>query len=116
MADSESPEVVSAEELAERLHVDGEEGAKLVAKAIKLDLLIPLGEAAVPREGTDVTLVAIGRQVDRALEAAERLSEEGISVEVVDPRTLAPLDRPTIADSIRRTGRPQARQGSPSRS
>jgi pyruvate/2-oxoglutarate/acetoin dehydrogenase E1 component len=69
------------------------------------DLLIPLGVAAVPREGTDVTLVAIGRQVDRALEAAEQVAEEGISVEVVDPRTLAPLDRPAIADSIRRTGR-----------
>jgi acetoin:2,6-dichlorophenolindophenol oxidoreductase subunit beta len=69
------------------------------------DLLIPLGEAAVPREGTDVTVVAIGRQVDRALEAAERVAEEGISVEVVDPRTLAPLDRPTIAGSISRTGR-----------
>jgi acetoin:2,6-dichlorophenolindophenol oxidoreductase subunit beta len=69
------------------------------------DLTIPLGEASVPREGTDVTVVAIGRQVDRALEAAEQVAEEGISVEVVDPRTLAPLDRPAIADSIRRTGR-----------
>jgi len=69
------------------------------------DYLVPLGQAAVRREGTDVTLVAIGRQVDRAVEAAEQLAAEGISVEVVDPRTLAPLDRPTIAESIRRTGR-----------
>ena len=69
------------------------------------DYLVPLGEAAIRREGTDVTLVAIGRQVDRAVEAAEQLAAEGISVEVVDPRTLAPLDRPTIAESIRRTGR-----------
>lgn len=69
------------------------------------DYLVPLGEAAIRREGTDVTVVAIGRQVDRALEAAEQLAAEGISVEVVDPRTLAPLDRPTIAESIRRTGR-----------
>ena len=69
------------------------------------DHLVPLGVAAVRREGTDVTAVAIGRQVDRALEAAEGLAEEGISVEVVDPRTLSPLDRPAIADSIRRTGR-----------
>lgn len=69
------------------------------------DYLVPLGEAAIRRDGTDVTVVAIGRQVDRALEAAELLAAEGISVEVVDPRTLAPLDRPTIAESIRRTGR-----------
>ena len=69
------------------------------------DYLVPLGQAAVRREGTDVTLVAIGRQVDRAVEAAEQLAAEGISVEVVDPRTLAPLDRPAIAESIRRTGR-----------
>jgi pyruvate/2-oxoglutarate/acetoin dehydrogenase E1 component len=69
------------------------------------DHLVPLGEAAVRREGSDVTVVAIGRQVDRALEAAEQLAAEGISVEVVDPRTLAPLDRPAITDSIRRTGR-----------
>jgi pyruvate dehydrogenase E1 component beta subunit len=69
------------------------------------DYLVPLGQAAIRREGTDVTLVAIGRQVDRALEAAEALAAEGVSVEVVDPRTLAPLDRPTIAASIRRTGR-----------
>jgi pyruvate dehydrogenase E1 component beta subunit len=68
--------------------------------------LVPLGKATVRRDGEDVTVVAIGRQVDRALEAAEQLaSEDGISVEVVDPRTLSPLDRPAIADSIRRTGR-----------
>ncbi|MBS1893876.1 MAG: alpha-ketoacid dehydrogenase subunit beta [Actinobacteria bacterium] len=69
------------------------------------DYLVPLGQAAIRREGTDVTLVAIGRQVDRALEAAEQLAAEGVSAEVVDPRTLAPLDRPAIAESIRRTGR-----------
>lgn len=69
------------------------------------DYLVPLGQAAIRREGTDVTVVAIGRQVDRALEAAEQLAAEGVSVEVVDPRTLAPLDRPAIAESIRRTGR-----------
>jgi acetoin:2,6-dichlorophenolindophenol oxidoreductase subunit beta len=67
--------------------------------------LVELGTAAIRREGTDVTVVAIGRQVDRALEAAEQLAGEGVSVEVIDPRTLAPLDRPTIAESIRRTGR-----------
>jgi pyruvate dehydrogenase E1 component beta subunit len=69
------------------------------------EYLVELGTAAIRREGTDVTVVAIGRQVDRALEAAEQLAAEGVSVEVIDPRTLAPLDRPTIAESIRRTGR-----------
>jgi acetoin:2,6-dichlorophenolindophenol oxidoreductase subunit beta len=69
------------------------------------DYLVPLGQAAVRREGTDVTLVAIGRQVDRAMEAAEAVAEEGVSVEVIDPRTLAPLDRPALAESISRTGR-----------
>jgi pyruvate dehydrogenase E1 component beta subunit len=66
---------------------------------------IPLGQAAVKREGTDVTLVASGVQVPRALEAAERLAEEGVSVEVVDPRTLVPLDEQTILESVRKTGR-----------
>ncbi|HEY5334168.1 MAG TPA: pyruvate dehydrogenase complex E1 component subunit beta, partial [Solirubrobacterales bacterium] len=69
------------------------------------EYLVEIGKASVRREGEDVTLVAIGRQVDRAIEAAEQVAGEGISVEVIDPRTLAPLDRPTIADSIRRTGR-----------
>lgn len=67
--------------------------------------LVPLGKAAVRRPGEDVTLVAIGRQVDRALEAAEAVSADGVSVEVIDPRTLAPLDRPAIAESVRKTGR-----------
>ncbi len=69
------------------------------------DYLVPLGKAVVRRPGEDVTIVAIGRQVDRALEAAEAVSADGVSVEVVDPRTLAPLDRGTIAESIRKTGR-----------
>ena len=66
---------------------------------------IPLGQAAVKREGTDVTLVATGVQVPRALEAAARLADEGISVEVVDPRTLVPLDEQTILASVGKTGR-----------
>ncbi len=66
---------------------------------------IPIGLADVKREGTDVTLVAVGLMVPRALEAAGKLSEEGISVEVVDPRTLAPLDTETIYASIRKTHR-----------
>ncbi|MFQ6075664.1 MAG: alpha-ketoacid dehydrogenase subunit beta [Candidatus Bathyarchaeia archaeon] len=66
---------------------------------------IPLGEADVKRRGRDVTVVAAGLMVPRALEAAERLGEEGISVEVVDPRTVVPLDRETILSSVEKTGR-----------
>jgi len=69
------------------------------------DYTIPIGLADIKREGVDVTLVAIGLMVPRALEAAEKLAKEGISVEVVDPRTLAPLDTNTIYDSIRKTHR-----------
>ena len=66
---------------------------------------IPLGEADIKREGNDVTIVALGGMVPRALRAAEQLAEEGISVEVVDPRTLVPLDKQTILDSVSKTGR-----------
>jgi len=85
MADSESPEVVSAEELAERLHVDGEEGAKLVAKAIKLDLLIPLGEGLfeVPSPAllsVAEDLVAQGISVRAALRLVEDLRRHSRAV------------------------------------
>jgi pyruvate/2-oxoglutarate/acetoin dehydrogenase E1 component len=66
---------------------------------------IPLGLADVKREGTDVTVVAIGALVPRALRVAQELEEQGISVEVVDPRTLVPLDEHTILESVRKTGR-----------
>lgn len=69
------------------------------------DYLVPIGLADVRRSGTDVTVVATGRMVDRALEAAGQAEEDGISVEVVDPRTLQPLDTETILGSISRTGR-----------
>lgn len=61
--------------------------------------------SSVKREGKDVTLVAVGLMVSRALEAAEKLAAEGIEVEVVDPRTIAPLDKETIFASIRKTHR-----------
>jgi pyruvate dehydrogenase E1 component beta subunit len=69
------------------------------------DFLLPLGVAEVRREGDDVTVVATGRLVDRSLAAAAQLAEEGISVEVIDPRTLSPMDHDTIVGSVRRTGR-----------
>jgi pyruvate dehydrogenase E1 component beta subunit len=69
------------------------------------DYAIPLGLADVKREGRDVTVVALAWLVHEALAAAETLAAEGISVEVVDPRTLVPLDAPTIRRSVRKTGR-----------
>ncbi|WP_309091417.1 alpha-ketoacid dehydrogenase subunit beta [Domibacillus sp.] len=66
---------------------------------------IPLGKADVKREGTDVTIVATAIMVHKALEAAAELEKEGISVEVVDPRTIVPLDEETIIESVKKTGR-----------
>jgi acetoin:2,6-dichlorophenolindophenol oxidoreductase subunit beta len=68
------------------------------------EYLVPFGEAAVRREGGDVTLVATGWTVDRALNAAERLAAEGVEAEVIDPRTIAPLDTQTILESVEKTG------------
>jgi pyruvate dehydrogenase E1 component beta subunit len=69
------------------------------------EYLIPLGRANVAREGTDVTIVGIGWTVGRALAAAEQLAADGVSAEVIDPRTLAPLDTATILASVEKTGR-----------
>src|SRR5690554_5503267 len=69
------------------------------------DYVIPLGKADVKREGRDVTVVATAMMVHKALKAAETLEKEGISVEVVDPRTLVPLDKETIVQSVIKTGR-----------
>jgi pyruvate dehydrogenase E1 component beta subunit len=66
---------------------------------------IPLGQADIKREGNDVTVVATAAMVHRALAAAEELQEKGISVEVIDPRTLVPLDKQAIIDSVEKTGR-----------
>jgi pyruvate/2-oxoglutarate/acetoin dehydrogenase E1 component len=69
------------------------------------DHLVPIGAAAVKRPGDDVTVVAVGRLVGDALAAAEALATDGVSVEVIDPRTLAPLDHATIVESVCKTGR-----------
>ena len=69
------------------------------------EYLIPFGQAAVAREGNDATIIAIAYMVKQSLDASERLAEEGVSVEVIDPRTLAPLDIDTILESIHKTGR-----------
>jgi pyruvate/2-oxoglutarate/acetoin dehydrogenase E1 component len=69
------------------------------------DYLVPFGVADVKRAGTDVTIVATAWMVKKSLAAAETLAKEGISAEVVDPRTVAPLDVETIVKSVKKTGR-----------
>ena len=69
------------------------------------DYTIPLGKADIKRQGSDVTVVAIAWLVHEALGAAEELAKEGVSVEVVDPRSLVPLDGEAIRASVRKTGR-----------
>lgn len=69
------------------------------------DYVVPIGKARLSREGTDVTIVSNSAGVVMALEAAETLAQEGISAEVVDLRTLAPLDRPAVLESVCKTGR-----------
>jgi len=69
------------------------------------EYIVPLGAADVKRAGTDITIVATGWMVKKSLAAAEQLAAEGISAEVLDPRTLAPLDVQTIVNSVKKTGR-----------
>jgi pyruvate dehydrogenase E1 component beta subunit len=69
------------------------------------DFVVPIGKARVVRAGTDVTIVAFSRMVEFALQAAEQLAGEGIEAEVIDLRTLRPLDRDTIAASVAKTNR-----------
>jgi acetoin:2,6-dichlorophenolindophenol oxidoreductase subunit beta len=69
------------------------------------DFTVPFGEAEISRAGRDLTIVAIGGMVPKALEAAGVLAAEGIEAEVVDPRTLVPLDKETIIASVRKTSR-----------
>lgn len=71
----------------------------------KEEYIIPFGEADIKKKGEDVTLVATLYMVHKALKAAEELDKEGVSVEVVDPRTLTPLDKKTITESVKKTGR-----------
>jgi len=66
---------------------------------------IPFGQAEIKREGSDLTIVATHALVTRSLNAAEEAAKEGIDVEIVDPRTLVPLDRAAILESVKKTGR-----------
>ena len=69
------------------------------------ETLIPFGKADIKRAGTDVTIVALSRMVGEALAAADKLSSDGISTEVVDPRTLVPLDTESVLESVKKTSR-----------
>ncbi len=69
------------------------------------EYVLPIGKADVKRPGKDLTVIAYGLMLHFSLEAAERLSKEGVEVEVIDPRTLVPLDKQTIVDSVKKTGK-----------
>ena len=69
------------------------------------EYLLPFGKVEIKRQGQDLTLVATSRMVGESLEAAEQLEKEGISAEVIDPRTIVPLDKETILASVRKTNR-----------
>jgi pyruvate dehydrogenase E1 component beta subunit len=67
------------------------------------EFIIPLGKADIKREGKDVTVIATARMVHEALEAAKKLSDKGVELEVIDPRTLLPLDKASILNSVKKT-------------
>jgi pyruvate dehydrogenase E1 component beta subunit len=69
------------------------------------EYLIPFGEARIVQPGSDVTVVCLGRMVQRVVEAAEKLASQGISLEVIDPRTISPFDKESILASLAKTGR-----------
>ncbi len=69
------------------------------------DYTIPIGQAKIVKEGKDVTIVALGQMVNKALAATETLENNGISPEIIDPRTISPLDTETIKQSVKKTGR-----------
>jgi pyruvate dehydrogenase E1 component beta subunit len=84
------------------------ENVRLYGRRAEVDLdgpPVPFGAARIVREGSDATVVALSGMVDEAVAAADRLAERGISIEVIDPRTIAPLDMETIVASVRRTMR-----------
>jgi len=80
-------------------------GLEVVGNVPEEEYLIPFGVADVKREGEDVTVVAKLLMVHKSLAAAEKLDKEGISVEIIDPRTLVPFDKETVIKSVKKTGR-----------
>ncbi len=89
------------------LYFEPKKGYRLIRGQIPEDegLLVPIGEAQVSRPGTDLSLFAYGMMHHYCLQAAEMVAEEGIEVEVVDLRTLLPLDKSTVLNSVRKTGK-----------
>ncbi|MFZ5945704.1 MAG: alpha-ketoacid dehydrogenase subunit beta [Bacillota bacterium] len=77
----------------------------VVGEVPEEEYTIPFGAADIKRTGKDVTIVATGLMVTKSLQAAEELAREGIEAEVIDPRTLVPLDKSTIIESVKKTGR-----------
>jgi len=71
----------------------------------KEEYVIPFGKADVKKEGQDATVIATMMMVHKALSAASQLTKEGINIEIIDPRTLVPLDKRTIINSVKKTGR-----------
>jgi pyruvate/2-oxoglutarate/acetoin dehydrogenase E1 component len=69
------------------------------------EYLVPFGDARIIREGKDLTIIAMSKMVDAAIKAAAKLAEQGVSAEVIDPRSIVPLDRKKITDSIKKTGK-----------
>ena len=69
------------------------------------EYLIPLGQASIPREGTDVTVVSFGKIIKEAYKAADILEKEGISIEIIDLRTIRPMDHEAIINSVKKTNR-----------
>ena len=78
--------------------------AKVKGPVPEEEYCIPFGQADIKRAGKDVTLIAISRMIHPTLAAAEKLAAEGIEAEVIDPRTLTPLDKPTLIESVKKTG------------
>jgi pyruvate dehydrogenase E1 component beta subunit len=85
--------------------IEGEKLYGLQGEVPDGEHLVPLGQGDIKRAGSDVTLVSWSRMLHTALEAAEALAKEGISVEVIDPRTIRPLDEALIFESVRKTNR-----------
>lgn len=74
-------------------------------KVMDKEFLVPLGKAKVMREGSDITICTFSKMVQYSMEAAQKLESEGVSVEVINLRTLRPLDRETIVKSVKKTKR-----------
>ncbi len=87
------------------LFVEHKLGYRMTGEVPEEEYTIPFGVADIKREGKDVTIVATSYDVFKSLDAAKQLAEEGIDVEVIDPRTLVPLDKETIIESVKKTGR-----------